>query len=301
MYNKTIDITKINLQNESLKLKNKKVENGLLLSITEKGIHDPLLGFFSNNLFILVDGFKRYRCCKKLHIYNLPISEIALDEANAFIKTLRISNSKSLHVLEQAKFIKGLQDNHNMTIRCIAASLDRSVNWVSIRLTLLKDLTPLLEEKIFKGYFPVWNATGVLHQFKRSNIASNAEIDSFVKAVSGKKLSVKDVDLLANGYFKGGNELKKQIENGNFSWSVNKLKERDAQSDVLNDKEKTCLKDLEITSKYIGRIIFKLPSFKNNNNFYSTGGLLAEGILNKLNKFQQILTIFIEEVENDQQ
>ena len=297
----TVDITKINIINKSLKLKNKKAEKDLLSSISENGILEPLMGLFKNDVFILIDGFKRYRCCQKLYINTLPIEVMANDEANAFIKTLKISNSKSLHILEQAKFIKELKNNHDMTARSIAASLDKSTNWVSTRLTLLKELTPLLEEKIFKGHFPVWNAMGILHQCKRSNIASSDEIDNFVKATSGKGLSVKDIDLLANGYFKGGDEFKNQIKNGNFTWSINKLKDGNTQSDTLNDNEKRLLKDLEIASKYIGRIIFKLPSLQNNKNFISTGGLLAEGILDKLDKFQEILTLFIQEVQNDQQ
>ena len=301
MDDKTIDITKINLQNESLKLKNRKVEKDLLSSIAEYGIRDPLLGFFKSNFFILVDGFKRYRCCKKLHIDYFPIGEISSDEASAFIKTLKISNSKSLHILEQAKFIKQLYDHHNMTISSIAVSLEKSSAWVTARLSLLKDLTPILEEKIFKGHFPVWNAMGILHQFKRLTIVSDKEIDDFVKATSGKGLSVKDIDLLANGYFKGGDEFKDQIKNGNFTWSINKLKDVNQQSDTLNDNEKRLLKDLEIASKYIGRIIFKLPLLQNNKNFISTGGLLAEGILNKLDKFKEILTLFIQEVKSDQQ
>jgi len=301
MDEQTIDITKIGLQNESLKLKNKKAERDLLSSISEHGVQEALFGFYNNDKddFILIDGFKRYRCCKKLHINIIPIEVMANDEANAFIKTLKISNTKSLHILEQAKFIKSLQEKHHMTGKDIAASLDKSTNWVSTRLTLLKELTPLLEEKIFTGYFPVWNAMGVLHQCKRSNIATDNEINQFVEAVSGKGLPVKDIDILANGYFKGGKYFKEQVKNGNFFWSLNKLKDSDKQQAGLSDEEKRLLKDLEIASKYIGRLIFKLPQLHSNNDFYATGSLLAEGILDKLDRFKVILNNFIQENEND--
>lgn len=299
MDNKSVDITKIDLQNESLKLKNKKAEGALLSSIAEKGVCNPVLGYFDNDLFVLVDGFKRVRCCKQLHIYNLPIEEIASDEVNAFIKTLKISNSKSLHILEQAKFIRGLKSDHRMTATDIAISLEKSTAWVIARLNLLKDLTPLLEEKLFKGHFHAWNAMGILHQFKRLKIASDDEINEFVNATSNKNLSVKDIDLLANGYFKGGQELKEQIKNGNLTWSINRLKDFDKHNEGLNDDEKRIMKDLEITSKYIGRIIFKLPRLKKNNDFFATAGLLAEGILNKWDGLQTTLNDFIRENNSD--
>jgi ParB/RepB/Spo0J family partition protein len=299
MDNKTIDINKICIQNKILKLRNKKAERDLLSLISEKGVLEPLLGIFKGDTFSLVDGFKRYRCCKKLHIDILPIEVIAIDEANAFIKILKLSNSKTLHILEQAKFIKELYEKHSMTMESIGYSLEKSRFWVSSRIKLLKEITPLMKEKIFSGAFPVWNAMGILHQVKRLSIAGDQEIDEFVTAVSSKGLSVKDIDLLANGYFKGGDEFKYQIKNGNFTWSINKLKDVNTQSDTLNDNEKRLLKDLEIASKYISRIIFKLPQLQNNNNFHSTGGLLAEGILNKSDKFKEILTLFIQEVKSD--
>ena len=300
MDEKTIDITQICLQNQSLKLKNKKAENDLLSSISENGVTESLLGVFKNNIFILIDGFKRYRCCRKLHISNIPIEVMANDEANAFIRTLKLSNTKSLHILEQAKFIQGLKKVHKMSLTDISRCLDKSITWVSRRLTLLKQLTPLQEEKIFKGHFPVWSMMGILHQLQNRKMVSPQEVDEFIKAVSNKGLVGTDIDLLANGYFKGGKEFKEQIKNGKFSWSINKLKNINNGSDVLNDNEKRVLNDLEIIGKYVGRIIFKLPQLQNNNHFYSTAGLLVEGILNKLDKFQEILTIFIREVENDQ-
>jgi ParB/RepB/Spo0J family partition protein len=304
--NNTVDISMINLKNENLKLRNKKAEKDLLSLISENGIQEPLLGFYVDDFFVLVDGFKRLRCCKKLHILTIPYQEISNDEESSFIKILKISNSKSLHILEQAKLLQKLKNEYHMTATAIAASLGKSIPWVTTRLILLKEMSSLEEDKIFKGTFPVWSSMGVLHNFKRSKIASNDEVDEFIKAVSGKGLSVKDIDLLANGYFKGGDELKSQIKNGNLSWSINKLKDYSNQEDgqetlvKFNDDEKRLLKDLEIASKYIGRLIFKLPQIKKNKHLLSTAGILTEGILDKLDRFQLTLKTFIEEVKNDQ-
>ncbi len=301
MDKRTIDITQIDIRNESLKLKNQKAERDLLSIISEKGVMEPLLGFFDGSTFVLIDGFKRFQCCRKLHINTVPIEVVAANGPEAFIKAIKISNNKSLHILEQAKFLKKLKDGYEMTATDIGKSLGKSLTWVSRRLTLLKQLTPLQEDKIFKGEFPVWNMMGLLHQLQSCKLASPDEVDEFISAVSGKGLVGKDIDLLANGYFKGGKEFKEQIKNGNFAWSLNKIKDTEKKHSGLKDEEKRFLKDLEISSKYIGRIIFKVPQLQVNNNLTATGGLLAEGILNKLDRFKSILSDFVKEGKNDQQ
>ncbi len=37
------------------------------------------------------------------------------------------------------------------------------------------------------------------------------DVDEFVRAVAGKHLSIRDIELLAHGYFRGTNEFREQI------------------------------------------------------------------------------------------
>ena len=64
-----------------------------------------------------------------------------------------------------------------------------------------------------------------LRQFMRLNGVKKAEIDEFVNAVAGKDLSTRDIDLLANAFFKGSDEFREQIKNGNLSWGLKRLKQ----------------------------------------------------------------------------
>lgn len=301
MDNKTIDIAKVDTCYESLRLKNALVEGKLLSSIAEKGVQTSIKGVFNaKGDFTVIDGFKRYRCSKKLRLDLIPIEEIGLNKIEGILNLIKTSNETSLHILEQAKLVDELHDNNNMSVKDIAKSLDKSSAWVSTRLGILSKLTPKMYELIQKDSFPARSYMYTLHQLTRVNDIPENEIEDFMIATSGKGLSGKDIDLLANGYFKGGQELKDQIKNGNLSWSINKLKDFNKQSDGLKDDEKRILKDLEIASKYIGRIIFKIPQIKKSNQLFSTAGLLAEGILNKLDIFQRTLKTLIQEVENDQ-
>jgi hypothetical protein len=112
---------------------------------------------------------------------------------------------------------------------------------------------------------------------------------------------VREIDLLANGYFRGGPAIRQQIDEGNLSWIIKKLKEMPHGRSDFNDSEKNAINDLEILQKYIGRIIFKFPFLKvENNDFFSVAELLAGGVLSKLDKLKLILLDFIQEKKGDQ-
>ena len=77
-----------------------------------------------------------------------------------------------------------------------------------------------------------------LRRFIRINTIKKSEIDEFVRSVSGKRLSIRDIDLLANGYFKGPDEFRAQIKTGNLFWGLERLKRTDAIGNALSEREK---------------------------------------------------------------
>ena len=57
----------------------------------------------------------------------------------------------------------------------------------------------------------------------RINRIKRKEIDEFVGIVSGKKLSTRNIDMLAKGYFKGSDELREQIREGDIDFYLGHL------------------------------------------------------------------------------
>ena len=295
----TAEIDSIDIKYSSFRLPDKKRTDILLLSIAENGILENLQGVMDGDTFILLDGFKRIQCARKLNIKFLPIESIAEDCAIGIITLLKNSNAKSLHIFEQAKLIEELKNVHMMNIREIANRLDRSVGWVSMRLVFLKETTSYVKDQVFQGKFPARSAVYTLRQFTRVNNVPSGEVDSFVKAVSGKGLS-RDVDFLANAYFKGGDAVKRQIKNGELSFAINKMKSIEMSHAKLGDNENKILNDLEIVQKYIARLNYKLPNMKSESSqFVSMANLLTEGILSKINTFIKVLTAFDQETKSD--
>ena len=103
------------------------------MSILEKGIRDPLQGIDTNQSRILLDGFKRYRCAKKLQIGIVPYCSLSSDEATGIIELIRMSNATSLSILEQAKLIDELKSVHHLSVSEIARLVDKSKGWVGKR------------------------------------------------------------------------------------------------------------------------------------------------------------------------
>jgi len=116
-----IEISTLDLRYESFRLKSRKAEKELCSLIVDFGIKEPLQGITTDDgCKILLNGFKRYRCAKKLKINIVPYVSFGSDEPSGLIKLIRKSNSKKLNILEQAKLIDELKNIHKMTNTDIA-------------------------------------------------------------------------------------------------------------------------------------------------------------------------------------
>lgn len=287
------EISSFDLRFESYRMKSSGAERALIASILENGIRDPLQGVTTKDGRILLDGFKRYRCAKKLDIRIVPYCSLGSDEAFGIIELIRISNSKSLSILEQAKLIDELKTVHKMFNSEIAKLLEKSKAWVSVRSGIIGEMSECVMSKIFSGDFPAYSYMYTLRQFIRINRIKKEEIDEFVNSVAGKRLSIRDIELLAHGYFKGPDEFREQIKSGNISWGLNRLKETSANTTDCTEIEQGMLRDLEITQKYMHRVTYKSKDTRyKSNSFFAQANLLAGGILSKMDIFSKAVKDF---------
>ena len=288
-----VEISSIDLRYEGYRLRSVGAEKALLLSICAQGIREPLAGVDKADQRILLDGFKRYRCAIKLNISIVPYLSLAGDEPAGIIELMRISNAKSLSILEQARLIDELINVHQMGNAEIATLLERSKAWVSVRSGIISQMSPEVMSQIFNGKFPVYSFMYTLRQFMRLNGVKKAEIDEFVNAVAGKDLSTRDIDLMAHAYFKGSDEFREQIKKGNLSWGLRRLKQTYQPGAECTERERQVLKALEITQKYMRRLILICNDTRlKTNTFYAQANLLSGGILRQLDTFTQAIRQF---------
>jgi len=288
-----VEISSFDKRYEGHRIRSAGAEKSLLLSISAHGIREPLQGVGNSGERILLDGFKRLRCAGKLHIGIVPYLSLADDEQVGIIELIRISNAKSLSILEQARLIDELMKVHQMSNAEIAGLLERSKAWVSVRAGIISQMSQSVMDRIFKGQFPVYSFMYTLRQFMRINNVKKSEIDEFVNAVAGKHLSTRDIDLLANAYFKGPEEFREQIKNGNISWGLSRLKQSYRPGCNCTERERQMLKELEIVQKYMQRLILKCNDSRfKTSSFYAQANLLSGGILRHLDPFTQAIRQF---------
>ena len=287
-----VEISSFDLRYERCRLKSGVTEKALLSSILDHGIRDPLRGVETKGgCRILLDGFKRYRCAKKLSIGIVPYHCLGEDEAFGIITLLRIANAKSLNILEQSRLIDELRTIHKMSISQIAGLLEKSKGWVGMRVGIIGQMSPAIMDKVFSGQFPVYSYMYTIRSFIRMNAVSKQDVDVFVKSVAGKGLSIRDIEILANGYFKGGEGIRQQIRNGNITWGLSRLKDSCVTTDCTQ-VEQLLLRDLEITQKYMQRVINKSRDDRYNSaSFNAQANLLTGGILRQMNIFFESIQV----------
>jgi ParB/RepB/Spo0J family partition protein len=290
----TVEINQLDTRYERYRLVSVTAEKVLLCSIRSYGIRDPLQGVDIGDRRILLDGFKRYRCAKSLHIHSVPYTAIGSDEVMGILALIRNSNAQSLTIIEQARLINELREEYKLSSAEIAAQLERSVSWVSMRVGLLHEMSETVIDKILKGEFPTYAYMYTLRQFIRMNGISRNEVDEFVKALSGKHLSIRDIEILARGYFKGGEALHQQIQQGNIQWSLNQLKEyQRIKQDDCSELEQGMIRDLELIQKFMQRLTCKSKDSRfTSNSFFAQANLLAGGILRQMDIFSQAIKEF---------
>lgn len=295
MLSEHIDLKSIDLRHEASRLKCAYREEKLFDSILQKDILEPVIGVhIDNGQYILFDGFKRYRAAKIVGISSLPFNSIGDNECQGIISFIRTSIIQSLNILEQAAFIKYLKEQYKLNSTELARRLEKSKSWVSMRQNLLEELTPRIKSKIFTGDFPAYAYMYCLRMFMRMNECSIDDVERFILAVSGKKLSIREIEKLAYGYFKGTQNVKDHIEKGDIIWALKKSKNLLSTSiSSVNEIELSALKDLELYNHCQRRLRgYFLDRRFESKEFYAQADLLIERILEESPSFKTTLEKF---------
>lgn len=225
-------------------MKDSVAESRLLASVLSRGIERPLSGVSTATGYLLLDGFKRYRCAHRLNLNTVPLCLVGLDEASGILSVLAGTGERRLGILEEAQFLQELNQTRGMNLGELATALGRSKAWVSMRLGLLEQMSDRVRGKIFSGAFSAYAYMHIIRPFMRMNGVSAERIDTFVTAVSGRQLSVREIEQLANGYFRGPEELRREIEAGKVNLVLGSLREVATEISSWSERERNCLKSL---------------------------------------------------------
>ena len=288
-----VELSQFDLRYEGHRMKNAGLEDRLLASMAQRGIEEPLEGTRQDASYILLNGFKRFRCARKLQLHAVPFVLLGATEVDAIFQLLRIANNKSLSLLEQARFIDELKKLRGLSVADIAAELGRSKAWVSVRLGLIAQLSPGVREALFAGTFPVYSYMYTLREFMRLNGTPRADVEAFVQALSGKKHSVREIEQLAHGFFRGPESFKQAILQGHTTLALKQMDQAPTDPDGCSEFERILLHDLETLQKYAQRVLGKSSDARlKSRAFFAQAQLLTGGLLSRNPVFLQALKTF---------
>jgi hypothetical protein len=301
----TVELSSLDLRYEGHRLRDPVREARLLASIAERGIEEPLQGVDATEGRLLLDGFKRCRAAKKLAIDCLPYVSLGGEEATGILTLMRAATGKGLGILEQARFVVDLVSIHGMNVAEVAETLSRSKGWVSMRRSLLDEMSPAIREILFRGAFPVYSYMYTLRPFMRMNTVGKEQVERFIEAVaggapwgtryagSGARLSVRDIELLAHAYFRGPASLREAIAGGKLGWSLEQMKHVPEDREGCNTWERGLLKELELLRKSMQRVMAGCQDRRlASRAFYAQANLLCAGLLGTLGPFGERMKEF---------
>jgi ParB/RepB/Spo0J family partition protein len=282
----TVERNSLDLRFQSYRLRNKAAEARLLASIAERGIEQPLAGVDTPQGRLLLDGFRRYRCAEKLGIECVPYVSVGEEEAQGIAALVSARQPKTLSILEQARFVVELLTTHEMSMADVAEMLSRSKAWVSARRNLLSEMSAAVRENLFRGAFPVYSYMVTLRPFMRMNGVGPKEIEQFVLAVAGGKLSIREIQLLADGYFRGPPSVREAIDQGNWKWSLQQMQDVPEDPEGCSLFERTLLRELERLLKAMQNVTTRCDSPRlQTRDFHAQANLLVASLLSRREPF----------------
>ena len=193
--------------------------------------------------------------------------------------------------VERLAFIAELKNVCGLKVAEIAAELSRSKSWVTMRLGLMAEMSAPVRQQLFAGAFPVYSYMYLMRQFMRMNGVKAQEIEQFVLATSGHGLSVREVEQLAHGFFRGPESFRQEILKGNLALPLERMRQVPQSPDGCSEFERVLLGDLELTQKYMQRVMGKSQEQNKltSRAFHAQCHLLTAGILSRSHAFLDAL------------
>jgi len=148
----------------------------------------------------VVDGHKRVRCLRRLHRDTVAAVVWEMAEAEALIFRHLLHTDATDSAFEQGWLLRTLHEQHGLALDALARRFDRSVSWVSRRLSLVRTLPETVQQHVQDGRLVAHAAMKYFVPLARANAADCRRL---VEAIAPHRLSTRQIGRLYHVFVAG--------------------------------------------------------------------------------------------------
>ena len=208
-----VELSEFDLRYSSLRICERGRESRLIASLAATGQHAPVIVLRAmppavSGSYVLLDGYKRERCAKRLGWAALSALCWDLEELDALIFCGLLRGSEKESALEQGWLLRELQERFGLGLEELGRRFGRSPSWVSRRLGLIKELPGQIQEGVRQGQIVPHGAMKYLVPLARAN---RKDCVRLYDGISAHGLSSRQMGRLYNAYISGNDRTRELI------------------------------------------------------------------------------------------
>jgi len=195
---------------QDLRVFDRSFEQRLLASLCTKGQQHPVWVVPSQDTprrFVLIDGYKRTRCLRRLKNDVVKAVTFTVDEDELLCLSL-LKGTRKINAFEEAWLLRTLGLRFGWTQSRMAQRFLKSKSWVSRRLALIEDLSPEVQKAIRLGYLCPHGAMRFLAPLARANFD---DCDRLVAGLKKTVISSRQLEIVTRAYRAAGPQERHRI------------------------------------------------------------------------------------------
>jgi ParB family chromosome partitioning protein len=185
---------------ERLRVRHPARERRLLASLAETGQQMPIVVVAADAAYVVVDGHKRVRCLHRLQHDTVAAVAWEMPAPDALIFRQLLQTEASSCAVEQGWLLRTLHEEHGLALDVLARRFDRSVSWVSRRVSLVRTLPEAVQPHVHAGRLVAHAAMKYCVPLARANAADCVRL---VEAIAPHRFSTRQIGRLYHAYVTG--------------------------------------------------------------------------------------------------
>jgi ParB/RepB/Spo0J family partition protein len=203
-----LEFHQLELRYERLRVQQPARERRLLASLADAGQQTPIVVVTAGATYVVVDGHKRVRCLRRLQRDTVAAVVWEMPEADALIFRHLLHTDVTDSAFEQGWWLRTLHEQHGLALDALARRFDRSVSWVSRRLSLVRTLPEAVQQHVQDGRLVAHAAMKYLVPVARANATDCVRL---ANVIAPHRLSTRQIGRLYQMYVTGADASRELV------------------------------------------------------------------------------------------